>query len=195
MMKRMVVTLALAACCITGANAQTGAVKATPGTMIAPSKTFDGLLNIFQDELMGLVKAMPAEKYNFAPAQAIFKAEQGTNFDTVRTFAQQAAHLAQANYYFFGTAAGIKPDVDTKAIEALTDKDKIVAALDASFVFAHKAIATLTPQNSFDAVKAFPDSTRASMTAFGIAHGYDHYGQMCEYMRMNGMIPPASQKK
>jgi len=197
MMKRIVVMLALAGCCWTGAQAQMGAAapKAAPGEMIEPSKTFDGLLSIYEGEMMGVVKAMPADKYSFAPSQAIFKPEQVTKFDTVRTFAQEVTHVAQANYFFYGTASGLKPEVDVKAIGNLTDKDQIVAALQASFVFAHKAIGTLTPHNSFEAVKGFPDSTRASMVAFGIAHGFDHYGQLAEYLRTNGIVPPASEKK
>ena len=34
--------------------------------------------------------------------------------------------------------------------------------------------------------------TRATLAAFGVAHGYDHYGQMVEYLRMNGLVPPGS---
>jgi hypothetical protein len=28
---------------------------------------------------------------------------------------------------------------------------------------------------------------------FTVGHGFDHYGQMVEYLRMNGFVPPASQ--
>jgi len=72
------------------------------------------------------------------------------------------------------------------------DKDKLVAALQGSFDFAHKAIGTLTTQNAFEKVRG--EQTRASMAGFIVAHGFDHYGQLVEYLRMNGMIPPASQK-
>jgi uncharacterized damage-inducible protein DinB len=201
MVKRMVVAFVLAGCCMTGAMAQTGATapKVAAGTMIEPSKSFDGLLNIYEGEMMGLVKAMPVEKYNFAPSAAIFVPSQkpdylSPNDKGVRTFGQMVGHVAQANYFFYGSASGLKPDVDVKAIGDLTDKDKIVDALEASFVFAHKAIATLTAQNAFEGVKGFPDATRSSMVAFGIAHGFDHYGQLAEYLRMNGLVPPASAK-
>jgi hypothetical protein len=33
------------------------------------------------------------------------------------------------------------------------------------------------------------------MAEFGIAEAYNHYGQMVEYLRMNGIVPPASRKK
>jgi hypothetical protein len=194
MMKRMVVVLALAVCSMTGAKAQTGATapKVAAGTMIEPSKSFDALLKIYEDEMMGLVNAMPADKYDFAPSAAIFKPEQGVKYDGVRTFGQMVGHVAQANYFFYGLSWGTKPDVDVKAIGSMTSKDDTVKALTASFAFAHKQIATMTAANAFASLK--DDSTRASMVAFGIAHGFDHYGQLAEYLRMNGIAPPASQK-
>ena len=193
-MKRMAVVLTLAVCSMTGAMAQTGATapKVAAGTVIEPSKSFDALLKIYEDEMMGLVNAMPADKYDFAPSAAIFKPEQGVKYDGVRTFGQMVAHVAQANYFFYGLSWGAKPDVDVKAIGSMTSKDDTVKALTASFAFAHKQIATMTAANAFASVK--DDSTRASMTAFGIAHGFDHYGQLAEYLRMNGLVPPASQK-
>jgi uncharacterized damage-inducible protein DinB len=199
MMKRMFVVLALAACCMTVAKAQMGAAapKIAPGTIVEPSKSFDALLKIYEEQMMGVVNAMPADKYDFAPSAAIFKADQKADYLSpdnkgVRTFGQMVGHVAQANYYFYGTAGGAKPDVDVKAIGSMTSKDDLVKALAASFAFAHKQIATLTAANAFASVK--DDQTKASMVAFGIAHGFDHYGQLVEYLRMNGIVPPASQK-
>jgi uncharacterized damage-inducible protein DinB len=194
MTKRVVVVLALAVCSVTGARGQMGqtAPKVPAGTIIEPSKSFDALLKIYESEMMGAVNAMPADKYNFAPSPAIFKAEQGVKYDTVRTFGQMVAHVAQANYYFYSTLGGAKPDVDMKAMGNLTSKEDTVKALADSFAYAHKQIATLTAANAFASVK--DDQTKASMAAFGIAHGFDHYGQLVEYLRMNGIVPPASQK-
>jgi hypothetical protein len=194
MMKRMVVVLALAICCVTGARGQMGqtAPKVPAGTIIEPSKSFDALLKIYEGEMMGAVNAMPADKYNFAPSEAIFKPEQVVKYDGVRTFGQMVAHVAQSNYYFYGLSWGGKPDVDVKAIGSMTSKEDVVKALADSFAYAHKQIATMTAANAFASVK--DDSTRASMVAFGIAHGFDHYGQLVEYLRMNGIVPPASQK-
>ena len=196
-MKRILAMCALAACAMT-APAQMGAAKGpTPGTVIAPSKSFDALLTIFEGEMMGVAKAMPADKYNFAPSQAIFQESQKTDYLSpndkgVRTFGQMVAHVAQANYSFASAVGGMKPDVDAKAIATLTDKDKLVAALQGSFDFAHKAIGTLTAANAFETVRG--EMTRASMAGFLVAHGFDHYGQMVEYLRMNGLIPPASNR-
>ena len=164
------------------------------GTRQDPAKALDGLVSSMEDQVVGAAKAMPADKYGFAPAAGIFASGRTTQFDTVRTFAGQVTHLAQANYFFFGWS-GIKPDRDIKAIGSLTTKDEVVAALEASFVYAHKAIATVTTVNAFVAIKPIDGfSTRVTITSFAAAHGYDHYGQMVEYLRMNGIVPPASAK-
>jgi hypothetical protein len=164
------------------------------GTKEDPAKALDGLLSMMEFQVVGAAKAMPADKYGFAPAPGIFAASQTTQFDTVRTFVAQVTHLAQANYFFFGWS-GIKPDRDVKAIGSITTKDEAVAALEASFVYAHNAVATITTENAFVAIKPIDGfSTRTTITAFAAAHGYDHYGQMVEYLRMNGIVPPASAK-
>jgi hypothetical protein len=70
------------------------------GTIATPSKAIDSELSLIESEMMGAVKAMPADKFDFAPSAAIFVPGQSTQFATVRTFAQQATHVAQANYFF-----------------------------------------------------------------------------------------------
>jgi hypothetical protein len=64
------------------------------------------------------------------------------------------------------------------------------------FAFERKAIATLTPTNSFEVIESSEPGfqTRATLASFGVSHAFDHYGQMVEYLRMNGIMPPASAK-
>ena len=189
--------------CLLAATAMTGMAQMgmsgldkgpAVGTVAEPSRAFDSQLSLIEGEMMAAVKAMPAEKYDFAPSAAIFVPGQKTKFEAVRSFGQQAVHVAGANYFFGASISGQKPDVDVAAIEKLTKKDDIVKALAASFAFVHKAIGTLTPANVFVVVKS-PEpgfQTRGTMAEFAVAHAYDHYGQMVEYLRMNGMVPPAS---
>ena len=193
----------MAACCLLSlgsltAAAQMGGTAKGPeiGTIATPAVAFDSQLSVIESEMMSAVKAMPADKFDFAPSQAIFVPGQKTEFATVRTFAQQATHVAQTNYFFFSMVSGLKPDVDVRALANLTSKDDVVAALAGSFAFGHKAIATLTPANAFEAVKT-PEPgvyTRASLAGFAVAHANDHYGQMIEYLRMNAIVPPGSAK-
>jgi uncharacterized damage-inducible protein DinB len=166
-----------------------------PGSIATPAAAFDSQLTLIERSMMGAVKAMPADKFSFAPSQDIFVPGQKTEFAKVRTFAQQATHVAEANYFFYNIISGLKPDVDTDKLEKLTSKDDVVAALAGSFAFAHKAIATLTAANAFEVIKS-PEpgfQTRATLASFGISHCWDHYGQMVVYLRMNGIVPPVSQ--
>jgi uncharacterized damage-inducible protein DinB len=199
MMKRIFAVLALAGCCFTSAGAQMGqaAPKVQAGTMIEPSKSMDLLLKIYEDQIMGAVNAMPADKFDFAPSAAIFAASQKVDYLSpndkgVRKFGEMVGHIAQANYFFFSSVDGSKMGPEVKAIGSMTSKDDLVKALAGSFAFAHKAIGTLTAANAFASVK--DDQTKTSMAAFGIAHMCDHYGQLVEYLRMNGVVPPASAK-
>lgn len=181
-----------------GAQMMGGAkAESAAGTMANPAKAIESQLNLIEGEMMGAVKAMPAENYNFAPSQAIFAPAQKVQFATVRTFAQEATHVAQANYYFYSIASGQPMDSNAAAIGKMTKKDDIVAALAGSFAYAHKAIATITPANAFEVVKS-PEpgmlATRATLAQFAISHANDHYGQIVEYLRMNGIVPPASAK-
>jgi len=176
----------------------TAQVAIAPGTAVEPAKALDDLLKLFEMEVVGVAKAMPADKYSFAPSAATFATGSPEKFGGVRSFSAEVTHIAEANYYFYSAVSGLKPDVDMAALQKMTNdsnvpKDDAVKVLLSSLAFAHKAIATITAVNAFTAIKPIDgQNTRASLAAFGVAHGYDHYGQMVEYLRMNGIVPPGS---
>ena len=179
----------LSGCTLAG-SAQMGSTsaKVAPGTLMTPAQAQDELLNLFEEEFMGVAKAMPADKYSFAPASS-----GGAKFDGVRTFAQEVSHVTLANYYFASKILGEKVPVDGKSISDLTSKDDLLKAAAASFAYAHKALASITPENAYVAIDGVDGlHTRSVIASFIAAHGYDHYGQMVEYLRMNGIIPPGS---
>lgn len=182
----MMAGLCLALAAPTGLLAQeTPAASPAPAT-ITPADSLNALMGMMEWEIVGAAEAMPADKYDFAPTNGDFKG--------VRTFGAQVKHLAQANYMFFN-GWGAPGELDPKTLDGLKTKDELVKALKDSYTFAHAAVGTITPQNAWDPVKGFPPNwkeTKASGAAFAIAHSMDHYGQMVEYLRMNGIIPPAS---
>jgi hypothetical protein len=152
----------------------------------SPAEAYGKLFSGQADEVVGAAEAMPADKYNFAPTSGDFKG--------VRTFGQQVTHIAEAQYFFF-SGFGVKPAIDPKSITALTNKDDIVKALKDSYTFAEQAMKTITTENAFEKIASVDGAdTRASIAAVGLAHTNDHYGQMVVYLRMNGIIPPASRK-
>ena len=154
------------------------------GTKAMPAAVYGKILHDIESEIVGAAEAMPAEKYNFAPT--------GGNFTGVRTFGQQVTHLAQANYHYF-SMMGSKPTIDVRAIGKLTSKDEIIKALKDSFAFGEQALDTITAENAFVVLDAH-GNTRAGLATAVLAHSNDHYGQMVEYLRMNGIVPPASRK-
>lgn len=149
-----------------------------------PAHVVDQLLSMVEGEMVPLVEAMPADKFNFAPTHGEFKG--------VRTFAQQVQHVIAANYYMFGAAASIQSP-DRQVFKNMKTKEQLVQGLKDSFAFGHRAIATLTGQNAMETVKPVDGiSTRGGIMAFAIIHMNDHFGQMVEYLRMNGIVPPSS---
>ena len=178
------------------AQGQMGGMSApavAAGSAVDPAKSFDASLTRLENLWMGAAQAMPAEKYGFAPSAAIFVPGQKVQYDGVRTFAQIVTHTIQANYTYFSMVGGIKPDVDTKAVGDLKQKDDIVKALAATFAFAHKAVANVTAANAFQSIRG----TQTPVTAFAgaIGHAEDEYGQAVEYLRMNAIVPPASEPR
>jgi hypothetical protein len=167
--------------------------KVAVGAQMPPVQAQNELLNLFQREFMGVARAMPADKYSFAPGAGTFAAGQGAKYDGVRTFAQQIAHVAEANFYFASKILGERVPAEAKEVESLTTKDQLLKAATDSFVYAHRAIASITPANAYTAIDGADGlHTRSVLASFISAHGFDHYGQLVEYLRMNGIVPPGS---
>ena len=132
-------------------------------------------------------------KYDFAPKDG--------KFDGVRTFSQQMTHIAAINYLVSAGALGEKNPSEAgsgeNGPESIKGKEAVVKYLKDSFAYAHKAVATVTDANAVEPIPT-PDgkstTTRLSLGMLFAWHGYDHYGQMVEYLRMNGIVPPASRK-
>jgi uncharacterized damage-inducible protein DinB len=142
-----------------------------------------------EEEIVSAAEAMPDDKYNFAPTQGEFKG--------VRTFAQQVKHIAGTNYLFGAGLLGEKPPFPEDGPEGMTSKADIVKFLKESFTYLHKGLNSLDEGNVLGEVQSpfGPNKvSRLRLAAFAISHPWDHYGQMVVYLRMNGIVPPASRK-
>ncbi len=154
-------------------------------------QAFDKNLSGVESEFVSLAEAMPANAYGFAPTSGEFKG--------VRTFAQQAKHVAAVNYMIAGALLGEKPPVDLDGGESGPDsvatKDQIVTFLKGSFVYLHKAMLTLTAESMTRSIKSPFGASQVPASSIALeaaGHCFDHYGQMVVYARMNGIVPPAS---
>lgn len=161
----------------------------SPPPAKTPGDALNAVLGIVQGEFVSAADAMPEDKYSYAPTNGEFK--------DVRTFAQQVKHVAAVNYIFGAAILQEKPPVDTgeeKGPETVKSKAEIMKFLNDSFAYLHKALASISQKNSLDQVTLFGEMKmpRLGVGSFSTAHPMDHYGQMVEYLRMNGIVPPAS---
>jgi uncharacterized damage-inducible protein DinB len=163
--------------------------KKVPEAAPTVASVLDKELSVVEKEVVSAAEAMPEEKYGFVPT--------GGEFKGVRTFGEQVRHIAAANNMFFGGVFGEKADFEVveKGPVDVKTKAQIVEYLKASFAKGHKAIATITAENAVTKLEgaafALVD-TRLGLTSFACAHAFDHYGQIVVYLRLNGIVPPAS---
>jgi uncharacterized damage-inducible protein DinB len=158
------------------------------------ASVLDREISSVEKQIVDVAEAMPEDKYNFSPETLNIP---GADYRGVRTFAVQVKHVAASNYFIWSPLTGDKlPEglKDGNGPENLKTKADILKFLKDSFALGHKAAATLTTENMLQN-PGNTKSTRLRLAAFGVAHAFDHYGQMVEYLRMNGIVPPASRGK
>jgi uncharacterized damage-inducible protein DinB len=155
------------------------------------SQSFDKVLSQFELQFVAVSKAMPSEKYDFTPATLGLA---GADYKGVRTFAAEVKHVAEMNFVIYNVMSGLKPDMDMDSIKDLKSKDEIISALTRSFAYGHRALLTLNAGNSSEMPPDSHGMTKAGIAAYVMVHDADHYGQLSEYLRMNGIVPPQSQK-
>jgi len=154
------------------------------------TQILDRSVSNLEREFVPAAEAMPEDKFGFAPTNGEFKG--------VRTFVQQIKHVAAVNYELGAAILEQKPPADIgdeSGPAAVTSKADVLKYLKESFAYVHKAIATIDEKNLAETVKSpFGEGSisRLSLAMAVSSHGFDHYGQMVEYLRMNGIIPPAS---
>jgi uncharacterized damage-inducible protein DinB len=154
------------------------------------TQVLDRTVTNMEHEFVPAAEAMPEDKFGYAPTAGEFKG--------VRTFGEQIKHVAAVNYIFGAAILGEKVPVDVgdeSGPAAMKTKAEILKYLKESFVYVHKAVQTINDKNLVEPVKS--PFGEGSVTRLGLAtsvagHGFDHYGQMVEYLRMNGIVPPAS---
>jgi hypothetical protein len=155
------------------------------------AEALDSWITTPEQHVVPAADAMPEDKYAFAPDQ-----ECG-EFTGVRTFAQQVKHLAANNYGISALILGRKRTDDMKSEtgpDSVRTKAEIMEYVKVSFAPLHEAVATIDERNVVQPT-ASPSQwqkTRLSFAMDAVAHSFDHYGQLVEYLRMNGIVPPES---
>ena len=137
----------------------------------------------FQKNMVAAAEAMPAEKFNFKPTPEM------------NSFAHLVMHIAQSNN---GLCSKISDTPAPDAKMADTDpKDKLVAALKASFEYCSTALDKVDDSKLGDQMMLFGNRpfSRAAVLIILSDDWYDHYGAQATYLRLNGILPPTAQPR
>jgi uncharacterized damage-inducible protein DinB len=134
--------------------------------------------------LIAIADRMPEDKWGY-------KSTPGQ-----RTFGEQVVHIATTDVRLIGALGGktAAPAVDGK--QAATKADSM-AALRASFAYGEAVIKEFSDQQWTERINGIflgPSVARLRVIYFDMGHSQDIYGQMAVYLRLNGLVPPASDR-
>jgi uncharacterized damage-inducible protein DinB len=182
---------ALAACLL---SSPATAAAADSGRLAPPvdpvAATVSQWFEMIEQSFVPLAESMPADKYDFKPAGGAFK--------DARTFGEQVKHVACGNFAFFNEIEKKAPPdhCETGGPSPARSKAEIVAYLRESFAYAKEVLGQMTAANALDPAGGpyGGQSTRLGLTTLAVWHASDHYGQLVIYLRMNGLVPPASRR-
>ena len=175
-MKRTIIVMCMVACA-TLAFAQ-GAAK----DPIASSLRL--LEQRSQDNTVGAVEAMPADKFSYKPT-----ADQST-------FAHLVVHIIEFNNSICSKAADV-PAPKAEEVKETDSKDKLVSAVKASYSFCSDALGKMDDSKLGEEIELFGGrkAPRAMAALIAPSGWADHYAAAAMYLRLNGVTPPSAQKQ
>ncbi|MGA8216503.1 MAG: DinB family protein [Candidatus Sulfotelmatobacter sp.] len=195
-MKRSLVALLFASVCVCACVASGQAQTATPSssTMAAPQPTapvkdpVSASLRIMlprsQNNILGAIQAMPADKFSFKPTP-----EQ-------MTFGHLVTHIADTNFFLCSKATDV-PAPKAEEVKDTDSKDKLLAAAKASFDFCNDVLSKMDDSKLGENIQLFgPKQFPRAMAALYLANTWaDHYAEAATDLRLNGILPPSAQPK
>jgi uncharacterized damage-inducible protein DinB len=147
-------------------------------------------LKFAEGNFLGVAEAMPESKYDYVPTSG--------KFDDVRTFGEQVKHVACAQFAFFNEFEGKRPpdDCEKGGHDPAKTKAELIKYLKDSFDYSNRVIASLSANNALDQIdgRYAAPNTKLGISVVSVWHLTDHYGQLVEYLRMNGIVPPMTEK-
>jgi hypothetical protein len=162
------------------------------GTPANPmTATFRGRMLAFHRNLAQAFDSIPESKFSYKPTPA------------QQTIGFIAQHLANDNYFFcnnFGAMRGTRPAQDTTtadSVKATWPKATLMSSLKGSFAFCEQAFGQLDDAKLADQITITFGNNSRTVTRVGMVLGHvvdmaDHYSQLANYMRLNGMLPPTA---
>lgn len=169
-------------------TAPAGAQKTSSPAPLTATATVQAMIAGVEKQLTGIAREMPEDKYEFVPTQGEFRG--------VRTFARQIKHAAAVHYLVAASILGdpVTADMsDERGPDSVKTKADVLKYLDDSFAYLKKAAATVDETNAFTPMKGVfraEPTNRIGLIVLAVSHSFNHYGQVVEYLRMSGLIPP-----
>lgn len=164
------------------------AVLVSAGLSSAQSNPFSGEIkkdyHAVRDYFIRAAEKMPAEKYGFKPSA------------DVRSFGQQIAHVADDQYNLCAPAKNeVRKAAYTEIENTLSSKAELVPALRAAFAYCDAAYDALTDGSGAELVQTNKSGrTKFGMLNWNLWHTWEHYGNIVVYLRMQGLVPPTSER-
>lgn len=176
-MNRLLIVIALLAL-PTVARAQDDGAPANPVTA-----SLQGLYAMTTGNVIKTAEMLDEAMYAYRPTE------------DVRAVGEMLAHIAGAQYMFCSIASGSENPASEDMENPPSSKEDIVAALKASTDFCNSVYAGMTDADGAAMRTVFGNTMAASaVMAFNTTHNYEHYGNLVTYMRINGIVPPSSQR-
>jgi hypothetical protein len=137
-----------------------------------------------QKNLVAAAEEMPADKYDFKPTPQQM------------SFAKLIMHITESNNYLCAKISDA-PEPKVAELKETDGKDKLVAALKASFDFCNTTLAKVDDSKLGDTVELYGGRKGPRAFAmFALTNDWaDHYSAAAMYLRLNGLLPPTAQKK
>lgn len=197
--QKLIAVLVMFACLSCVATfAQAGGSQAAPTI----ASVLNRQLSSIEREVMNAADAVPEDKFDWSPGTANIPGDFKTP-NAVRTTAEQFKHIGDA---LEGYSAGIMgekvaPNEGENGPKNIKTKSDVINYLKAAFAKAHSAIDTINQQNVVEQIpNPFDPSGKSKTTRLAgavgmVGHSNNHYGQIIEYLRMNGIVPPESRPR
>jgi uncharacterized damage-inducible protein DinB len=152
---------------------------------------FRGRINGLHANIARAFDSIPESKFGYKPTPAQL------------SIGYIAQHVASDDYFFcnnFSANKATLTDEDSQpdSVKAKWPKDKLVAKLKESIKFCEDAFASLDDAKLAEAISLpGPNGTtrqvpRATMVLGHALDLADHYSQLANYMRLNGILPPSA---
>lgn len=144
-------------------------------------KSEEGIYHYLMGTVISAAQEMPEKNYSWKPVS------------TVRTFGQQVAHEADAQYEFCSAVAG-ENNPDPQVEKNKTKKADLIQAVKDAQAYCDKVYSGLTDATAAQMVSFVGQQfTKLAVLSFNNAHTDEHYGNMVTYLRIKGLVPPTSQ--